>query len=622
MPTLEELQQELNRRRQLDEAKKELVIRREQNIKQPVELEPSGRSVLGYEVPESTGPGAEPLDLPVGALVGGTIGGVLGSPGGPATAIPLAGVGAAGGEAVEQLARRALGYEAPKTSVEAAKRIGIEGAKGLAGEAGGRLVVGAVGKVLSFAPMAKKVTPEAQRAIDFLRSRLKQPLLPAEATESRLLDILENIAESSLVGGTRITRFKLERTKILDGISDDIIKSFGAKAEPDQVGELFVKTIEERIKPSRTASKILYDTVEGMTAPTIKKEFVAGEFERVGEVVERAVGGINISTKNLKSFVKPLKQIAADLNSIEAKNAGDDLVSAIMEIPDEIPFSVANELRARLISRINEFNVINKKAPAIGKAKKLISLIDNAMERTLKEQNPMALRMWREANRLYKEGSEQFDNNFVRRLVKMADPKMGGSPEDIVKAIFKPGAVTNIRRAKNALGQFPWNKLKSYYTQYIVSKSTSPSGELLGLNMEANLFGKAGMGEETLREIYNPQEFRTIKEFANALKVSQAKGAEGAGRIFIQLTQAGAAVSLSTGRFTRQALSVIFAPPLISRIFTNPTAMKYLTQGLKLPANSPLLGGIFGRFVASVAQIKEEKRKEEPIAKPGAVSFQ
>jgi hypothetical protein len=75
---------------------------------------------------------------------------------------------------------------------------------------------------------------------------------------------------------------------------------------------------------------------------------------------------------------------STELGGIEAKNAGDDLMDAVNGLPEGLTFEEAKELRSRLISRIDEFSVINKKAPAIGKAKKLISLLDKQMADSLR----------------------------------------------------------------------------------------------------------------------------------------------------------------------------------------------------------------------------------------------
>lgn len=85
------------------------------------------------------------IDSPALPIAGGVAGGVAGLPLG-AGAIPIAGFGAAAGESYRQLGARALGMEAPKTSLEAAKKIGTEAVTQAAGEAFGMGVVNPLAK--------------------------------------------------------------------------------------------------------------------------------------------------------------------------------------------------------------------------------------------------------------------------------------------------------------------------------------------------------------------------------------------------------------------------------------------------------------------------------------------
>lgn len=86
-----------------------------------------------------------------GGFAGGLIGAGAGAPSGPgaiATGVGGAALGGAGGESARQLIRRAMGWDAPETSLDAAKDIGAEGAKQGAYELGGQ-VVGRMGKAMA-----------------------------------------------------------------------------------------------------------------------------------------------------------------------------------------------------------------------------------------------------------------------------------------------------------------------------------------------------------------------------------------------------------------------------------------------------------------------------------------
>ena len=141
--------------------------------------------------------------LPIGEVAGGMTGNVLGAPLGPATSVGLGSLGSGGGEAIQQVIEHATGSQfAPQTSEQAAKQIGTAMAYGTAADLGGR-TIGAIGQRV-LAPFRKTIIPEAAQTIQFLKQRVsptpagdqvrKQPLLPAEATESRALDIFENVS--------------------------------------------------------------------------------------------------------------------------------------------------------------------------------------------------------------------------------------------------------------------------------------------------------------------------------------------------------------------------------------------------------------------------------------------
>ena len=515
------------------------------------------------------------------ATLGGIAGGIVGAPGGlPGVALGV-GLGAAGGEAYKQYYQQMTqDPDAPKTPSEALKKVTLKGAREAAYELGGQFVTKIAGKALK--PFRKKISFESRKAIKILKDKIKPQLTPAEATNSRLLDVLENISEASLLGGGKISQFKLKRGKILEELSDDIIDIFGKRAEPDDVGKLFALTIEGKKSAFRAASNILYNNVDELSK------------------------GAKVSTKSLKLFAKPLAKIGQEIKEIEGKNAGDDLMRSVLELPDNVDFAVAKELRSRLISRIDEFSVLNKKAPAIGKAKQLIKRLDAAIEKDLKRQKPEAYKAWREANEFYKYGKEGFDNAFIRRLIKKGDPDLGGDPEAIAKAIFKPGAITGIKKVKIATDKATWRQLQSYYIQSLMAKSTNVDGVLTGKLLINNLYGKAGMGKKTLSEIFNPQQLNMITDLARTLKITQSKQAEGLGRMWIQLTQAGATATVLGMGQTPAAVPILFGPPVVARLLLNPTAVKWLTIGYKLPPNSPKLVGITTRLLAMSKRIEEE----------------
>jgi hypothetical protein len=495
-------------------------------------------------------------------------------------------VGAGGGEAYKQIGQHLSGsLDAPKTSLDSAKRI----AKAAYTEGGFELVGGLLAKGLGkiLAPFKEKMIEGSVSAIDFFDDKVKPVVfLPAEATETRILDLMQNVAESSILGGGKIQAFKGNRLKFFDDFADSLIREFGERTDPTELGDLFVTTVTEAKKVHSKTAKILYNGVKA--------------------------GNVRIPTKSLKTFASPIQKRAAKLGGIEAKNAGDDLMDAIMDLPDTLSYKEATELRSRLISRADEFSVMNKKAPVIGKTKKLVERLDDQISRGLKGlpavDGETPYEAWRAANKFYREGQKDLNNAIVRRLVKMADDN-GVGAEMIAPSVFKPGHVTVVRQVKKAMEGDPksWRKMQGFFMQHLLSKSANAEGDIVGNKLLNHMSGKPGsFGLPMLKEVFTDAQIDSLQMLGRALKLTQERQAEGAGRVLIQLTQAGALGTLLTGNFALPAATIIIAPAVMSKMMLNPITAKILTQGIEMGQAFPEAAGIMVRLVAAAERAKEE----------------
>jgi len=309
------------------------------------------------------------------------------------------------------------------------------------------------------------------------------------------------------------------------------------------------------------------------------------------------------------------------LNGIEAANAGDDLIKAIDGLPDSIGFKEAQELRSRLISKVDEFSVINKNAPAIGKAKKLIGLVDSEIEKGLPSD---ALDAWRDANQFYRESMDQFQPIMIRKLMKYAEETGVGS-ESIGRALFKPGNLTMIKKAKGALSPDEWEKAQSFYIQRAFKEASDlKTGELNGTKLMNNLFNKAsGMGDETLREIFAPEQLKAIRDMGTTLKLIQEHNPDKTGRMLIQLAQGGALATLGGGAVfdtsdsvKGSAAAILFGPMIVSRMLVNPSITRWLTKGLQMSPESPEVFGLLSRLVGAAHRIKLDMKPTEEFNPP------
>jgi hypothetical protein len=521
--------------------------------------------------------------------------------------------------------------DTPQTMGETLKSAGQEGLIGAASEGGGRAVIAVGARIL--APFARSMTPEAVKADAFLKPMMKQPLLPSEATSSRAMDVIENIAESSLVGGGAIKTFKDKRAEVFESIADDIVASYGRKLEPDELGEALMHVIAKNKKAAQAPAKILYNTVEDMVKPvkqtvTVMEDSSSGLLDTGGKPLqvqvqkEIEVGGAQVSTQSLKLMTKPLAKIASEINRIEGGTAGDDLVSSIQEMKGTIPFAAAKSLRSRLIASADQMHIDNKNAPAIGVTRRLVKALDGEMEKGLERFDPSTRDMWREANRIYREGESTFNNRLIRGLVKKGMEEFGDNPEAIAKTIFQPGRITSIARIREAVDAPTWKQLQSYAVQDLFKKS-SLDGVVTGKKLEAAMFGRTGYGEQMMHAVFDPGQVDRLKAFTNALRVGQEKQSEGTGRMLIQLTQGGAAINLlsemsglSDTGFTTESGVILLAPAIMSQLLTHAPTANWLIRGVQMPAHAPQAGAVaahllsvaFPRPLARMAPDTAERR--------------
>jgi len=482
------------------------------------------------------------------------------------------------------------------------------------GSGAGRLLGAGISKGYSL--ISGGVSPEATKAISYLSKKgLKQPLLPAEATDNRVLDLLDNISQNSLIGSGAIAKYKLSRKVFMEGLTDDILTAFGKDADPDIMGKLFLDLIDDNLKMSRVAANNMYNLTDDLLRPVTKKipiEVPSSFVDRLGkplmtqqmQKVEVMRAPVNIS--RLKVFARNIQKTYKQAPAISAEAMGDDIVSEISAMPNTVDFAVAKDLKTRLMKKIDFFDVTDKTAPAKGIAKKGISMIDDAIENQLKGNHPEAYQMWRDANQTWKSTGAQFNNRFIRTILRKVDPDLGGDPEMIVQSVFKSGRVTRIQRVKSALdigtnpeGRALWNKLKSWTIHDSFKKATNKDGEIIGTALDETLFGRNGLGDKVLRETFTPDEIGNLKEFTNALRVMQARSKEGTGRIWIQLTQAGAVMGVLSGQYRKASIALLGGPYMLARIFTNPKWSKSLIDGIKMSGNSQM-------FITAMSKLSAE----------------
>ena len=545
----------------------------------------------------------ETTRFPIGATAFGIGAGIATSGLGVIPAMGAAMLASGVGEGIQQGVEQFFDLPTKaSTPEESLGRLGKEMVFGSLGEGTGRVGIKALekGKLLFFT--GREVSPEARQAMQFLQGRTDLPLLPAQATESRGIDLLHNIAEHSFFGGGRISQFRAGQQKLVEQMGEEMIDRMAPSLTPEQAGELLVRSADKNLRISRAPAQILYNSVKESLKP-------------------ETGSGLKTSMKAIRDFVQPKAVVRERLQGIGDEVTGGNLYDRILSIGDTAYVSDLIELRTMIrgIKEGKQATLGTQKDPAIGMLKGLEGKINDQIELSLRRNQPMLWAAWKQANVIYREGSEQFNNKVIRQLGRMMDIERTGAPERVVKSVFAPQALTRMQAVKAAVSPEAWKKIARQGMELTIEKS-KVKGQLDGAKLLDQLIGRTGLGQRGLVEAVGPIEAQNWIALAKAAKVQQAKQASGEGSMFIQLSQPGAVVKAAgaalatTGlvqdnvEMTSGGALILSLPFIASRIMTNPTAAKALIDGMQTNTKRAIStgAGILTRLTQALVPRKVE----------------
>jgi hypothetical protein len=447
---------------------------------------------------------------------------------------------------------------------------------------GAAFELGAAGAIAvgrkAIAPLAGKLEKGAAEAIQTAREA-GALVLPGQASTSRMLDLMQNVAEASLLGGGRLQQVT---RKSADALQDTIENYAGvfAVTGKENVGDMMRMTIGE--------SSLAF------------RAFVRALAKRVDDTA----GGIQVD-------YRPVKAAAQEVIEQSEKGLRGEatirIAKKILDKDDFVPFEDADILRSDLLA-VERQSTDLMPAKAAAAAKRLAGLVDGQIDdagSTLRRDD--AVQAWRLRNSAVKEGKATFNSRFMRALTNK-------QPDEIYESVVKPGRPSRIRQTRQIIlgeieaaksrGPFArdasgrpfvtadlpsnpelWKSVQGQWVDDMLRKAADEQGHISG---SAALKQMKRFGDDAMKELFPGGEHENLRRYLRALEIVQKKPTqEGTGRVFIQLTQATAMVNLVVGGpLTGMSAAVLLAPPVLARAFTNPTIAKLLTVGLKAPPGS------------------------------------
>lgn len=575
----------------------------------PAPAAPTADELLAQASPE-TGLGPtiqhiiEQFARPTGAIVGGTAGTLLGGAGGGVGALPGGVAGAAlggmAGERLPEITRPFLTSQPakPVTGADVANTVNAGLVEGTMQAAGG---VVARGVNALAAPFKDKVIPFARDVVAPAMRRVGQRLSPGMMTDSRVLDTLENITESSLLGGGRLQALKRGVTEQgVQALTDDVLKHAGTTLSKEEVVGLLTDSRGAAQAMTRSIKGALYRNVDDLA------KGVTVDMKPVLDELRGAIGGArNVYVEKALSAAGLSGMHSGPEDFLTVAIAGSDARAP------ETTFRIAQSARSRLLALARK--------PAVGAddqgirntAGYLASLIDKQMVKAARRLSPEALTAWREANKFTANAAEALDHQLVRRLAKT----LVNEPTRVDRLLAAPNKADILKRVQASVDRSSFEQLQRKLAQYVIERSVDPATNVLQGQMLLERL--KNMGPETAAMIFGPHRAR-VEQFARIVEFVQRHESEGTGRVMIQLAQGPAVFQIAkqpVSALARGAYTVLAGPTALARLLTNERSVRWLTEGVRHPEqferNAKLIASMLAPLAAEPAAKAAQSGKRQ-----------
>ena len=492
----------------------------------------------------------------------------------------------------------------PRESV--VKEVLRAAAQGVGGEALGAVINKTIAKVLG---KNKKLIDGAEEAVETIAKQkekiIKYPasyskrvqdaaktgnLTPALIQEGQTLDLLENVAELSLIGSGSIRYTREGAETIATSGIDDFVKQFKVVADDVEMGNVFQKLLKEDLDAFKRVSSVKYRAID--------KNLASDKF-----------------ANNFQVDLTPIKKWARnEIKNLGAKSESKNLKSFLEGILKEnnyITFRRANNLRGDYLEISRSFTT-----EGLGRKKNRLSAI--ASKEITEAMNnadvPDSVKiLLTDANKFYRQGAEVFNDKLFTKI-------MENDPEIVYKSIVASGDRPSLikktveiinKRIKDTTKKSKLiNSLRGQFLEDALSKSqkgVSQYGTQLDASKLNSFLNKKKLA---IKELFTSGQIDDLKKFQSALAFSQGvlkKKGGLPGAIFIQMKQSGAIMQIA-GAGTAGALgspgiaaTIILSPAVLAKAFTSPKIIRFLTLGYKYNQDPTIAGRYFYQAVAQMA---------------------
>jgi len=562
-------------------------------------------------------------------VVGSMGGAVAGSVAGPGGTILGSGAGMAlGGEVFERIAKQ-YGAEVLRTNKEHAAQRMTDFAFGSVGQAVAPLILkGFKGSLVGFGKAAVKSRERLKAFIDAGVS----PTL-GQVSQKRGIQTVEMVLGNFPGSSGRIASHALKAQDDLGKVAFNSATKLINKTLPASEVEVG-KTITQGIKNGVNAS-----------------DGFVGRFQsRVGQLFEEAsqlvpkntLVSLESTLTKLKDLVAPIK--GAEATSLILKNQFlDDILKGLQKDVakngGKLSWEAVKALRSKIGNKLSSFDLI----PDVDKAqlKMIYGALSEDLKLTAKGISKEAYNKILRADKFYSKGLKRIED-YLQPIMKVADP------DRIVSTLLnsaKEGA-SRINAIKKSLNPDQYKIFLSSVLDRMgrIQPAQALGGEVLEgtgkFSSETFLTNWARLSNKAKEVLFSGKGWskEMIKDFDDIVKISSIIRQSGktfknpsgtADRVVGQGIVLGGGATAFTGNpaFIFGVLGAIGGANITSRMFTNPSFIKWLAQGTKIASTKGMdgvlthlgkLGTVMGnadsetrQFIYEYFQMLMGKRKEE-----------
>ena len=470
---------------------------------------------------------------------------------------------------------------------------------------------------------------------------------PARLSTSRTIDMLEQIAKLSIFGGGAMQKQGLKSVEVIQNEMGKFLAKEFSEGTGDNVTANMVSLFMKRASQENVDDLMKNFLLKGQD---FYDEAVEGAYKNVSKEISKLVGRnskvIDISglTKVLNNQIKTLYGKGVGGRPIDPNDPNINALRKYLKQFEggngKVDIETANNMRSYFLSETGIFKTGVAGSPKFQKIAGALmdatqTSIDDSMKALAKTLNKEGskkyskkeldkiMKLYAEANGLYKKGADTFNMDFITGLLvgeSKGFTKKGldmtnsiaknfitaGKPAR-VEAFFgllKQGVDNNIitREAAELMTQ----KIQgSFLTDVLSTNVDAVTGAVNAKGVLGALDNFRGKGKDIMEPLFmnnpmskNPKAILNFRKYLRGLAKAQEKGIDtGGGTLFLQSGQFGAlqgvgAVAIALGSPTGNtqydlALSglILGGPYAIARAFSNPKFVHNL-MNLKLASSS------------------------------------